>query len=70
MKYEYIEEDLSSKNELLLKSNPVHKKVPVILYGEKAICESSVLLEYIEEVWPHNPHSPKMLMKERYLGSG
>ncbi|KAK3153142.1 hypothetical protein QOZ80_2BG0168370 [Eleusine coracana subsp. coracana] len=50
--YDYVEEDIfSKKSDLLLRSNPVHKAVPVLIHNGKPICESQVIVQYIDEVF-------------------
>jgi len=53
--YELLVEDLGCKSELLLKSNPVRKKIPVMIHGDKAICESLVIVRYVDQVWTSGP---------------
>jgi glutathione S-transferase len=52
IQYEKLEQNLGDKSPLLLASNPVYKTVPVLLHGGRPICESSIILHYIDEAFP------------------
>ncbi|PWA76516.1 Glutathione S-transferase/chloride channel, C-terminal [Artemisia annua] len=49
--YEYKEQDLMNKSQLLLDMNPVHKKIPVLIHNGRPVCESGIIVRYIDDVW-------------------
>ncbi|KAA8519471.1 hypothetical protein F0562_013727 [Nyssa sinensis] len=71
IKYECKEENLpEEKSSLLLQFNPVHKLIPVLIHNDKPICESLIILEYIDTVWkdkfPLLPSDPYQQSQARF----
>ncbi|THU47975.1 hypothetical protein C4D60_Mb09t21340 [Musa balbisiana] len=53
VEYEYREENIrGDKSPLLLESNPVYKKIPVLILDGQPVCESLIIVQYIDEAWP------------------
>ncbi|KAG8364809.1 hypothetical protein BUALT_Bualt18G0037300 [Buddleja alternifolia] len=66
VEYESREEDFpANKSALLLEMNPVQKKIPVLIHKGKPICESLIIVEYIDDVWKDNK-SPLLLPSDPY----
>jgi glutathione S-transferase len=64
IQYEYKEMDTINKSPLLLQMNPVHKKIPVLVHDGKPVCESLIILEYIDETWKDK--APPLLPTDPY----
>ncbi|KAJ4750619.1 Glutathione S-transferase [Rhynchospora pubera] len=64
VQYEFLEEKFGAKSELLLKSNPVHKKIPVLIHDEKPVCESMIIVQYIDDVWVNS--GPALMPTDLY----
>ncbi|KAK4477763.1 hypothetical protein RD792_017025 [Penstemon davidsonii] len=70
IEYEYREEDLGYKSPLLLEMNPIHMKIPVLIHNKKPICESLIIVQYIDQVWkgksPLLPSDPYQRAQARF----
>ncbi|XP_062201497.1 glutathione S-transferase U17-like [Phragmites australis] len=65
LRYEYIEEEIfGNKSEILLKSNPVYKKVPVLIHNGKPVWESHIIGQFIDEVF--GATGPSLLIADPY----
>ncbi|XP_040384392.1 probable glutathione S-transferase BZ2 [Oryza brachyantha] len=53
VEYELVEEQFHPrKSDRLLAANPVYGKIPVLLLPDgRAICESAVIVQYVDEAW-------------------
>jgi glutathione S-transferase len=51
--FRYVEEDLRvrERSELVRRMNPVHRSVPILVHGERPVCGSVNILEYVDETW-------------------
>jgi len=65
--FERIDIDLSNKPDWFLKISPLGK-TPVLVVGDKAIFESAVILEYLEETQPNALHPADALERAEHRG--
>ena len=65
--FERIDIDLANKPDWFLKISPLGK-TPVLVVGDKAIFESAVILEYLEETQPNPLHPADALARAEHRG--
>jgi glutathione S-transferase len=65
--FERIDIDLANKPDWFLKISPLGK-TPVLVVGDKAIFESAVILEYLEETQPNRLHPTDALERAEHRG--
>lgn len=53
--YELVEVNPHEKSGILVEANPVHKKIPILIHGDKPVCESLIIVRYIDEAWNEGP---------------
>ncbi|KAH7545166.1 hypothetical protein FEM48_Zijuj01G0064900 [Ziziphus jujuba var. spinosa] len=65
--YEYKEEDLriAHRSKLVLEMNPVRKSVPILIHKGKPVCDSAVILEFIDETWEGDSF-PRLLPEDTF----
>ncbi|KAG8088399.1 hypothetical protein GUJ93_ZPchr0010g9345 [Zizania palustris] len=68
VEHELVEEQLHPhKSDRLLAANPVYKKIPVLLLPDgRAICESAVIVQYVDEAWPGGADGVGILPEDPY----
>jgi len=70
VKYEYSEQNLRDKSALLLQMNPVYKKIPTLIHNGRSVCESLIIVQYVDDAWkgkaPLLPSDPYQRAQSRF----